>query len=97
MIDVEKKLEDLSNQLSTLISDTAKDKQYTEHDLDACRENTAKIQRSADDNRTSIEETKGLQIETEQTITDMDLQNIEAEQMITDMDLRILELEGKNE
>lgn len=41
------------------------------------------------------EKTKETQIQTEQTITDMDLQNIEAQQLITDMDLRIMELEGK--
>lgn len=91
---LKKKIEDLSNQLSTLISDTAKDKQYTEHNLDACRYNTAKAQRSADDNRTSIEETKELHIQTEQAITDIDLQNIETEQMLTDMDLRLMKLEG---
>lgn len=94
MIDVEKKLEDLSNQLSTLISDAAKDKQYTDHDLNACRDNTSKAQRAADENRTSIEETKEMQIRTEQTITDMDLRNIKTEQMITDVDLRLMALEG---
>ena len=45
-------------------------------------------------NENDIAEAKELQIQTEQTITDMDLQNIEAEQMITEMDLRLMELEG---
>ena len=37
---------------------------------------------------------RSSQIETEQTITDVDLQMIENEQMITDMDLRLMTLEG---
>ena len=97
MIDVEKKLEDLSNQLSTLISDAAKDKQYTEHDINACRDNTSRAQRAADDANEKGRKNAESIIAAEQNITDIDLQNIETEQTITDIDLRIMELEGKNE
>ena len=43
------------------------------------------------------EKSKEAKIQTEQAITDVDLQNIETEQAITDMDLRLMALEGKNE
>ena len=45
-------------------------------------------------NENDIKETKETQIYTEQSITDIDLQNIETEQTITSIDIRVIELGG---
>ena len=100
MLNLEARVLKLEKQISTLIRNMSNGKKYMENDIEAGRENTAKAQRSADKNAEKIEDLykengslRSSQIETEQTITDVDLQMIENEQMITDMDLRLMTLE----
>ena len=100
MPNLEARVSKLEKQISTLIRNMSNEKKYMENDIEAGKENTAKAQRSADKNAEKIEDVykengalRSSQIETEQTITDFDLQMIETEQMITDMDLRLMTLE----
>ena len=97
MLGYGKEIKNIKRQLTQLILNTARDKRYSEYDIEAGRINTSRAQRSADDANEKGRENAESIIAAEQTITDMDLQNIETEQTITDMDLRIMELEGKNE
>ena len=78
-----KEIKNIKRQLTQLILNTARDKRYSEYDIEAGRVNTSRAQRSADDaNEKGRENAESI---------------IDAEQTITDMDLRIMELEGKNE
>ena len=97
MLSYGKEIKNIKRQLAQLILNTARDKRYSEYDIEAGRVNTSRAQRSADDANEKGRENAESIIAAEQTITDMDLQNIETEQTITDKDLRIMELEGKNE
>lgn len=101
MPNLEARISKLEKQISTLIRNMSNGKKYMENDIEAGKENTAKAQRSADKNAEKIEDLhkengalRSSQIETEQTITDFDLQMIETEQVNTDMDLRLMALEG---
>lgn len=101
MPNLEARISKLEKQISTLIRNMSNGKKYMENDIEAGKENTAKAQRSADKNAEKIEDLRkengalrSSQIETEQTITDLDLQIIETEQVNTDMDLRLMALEG---
>ena len=48
-MNVVKEIEKIKKQLSVLIKNVSKDKQYTNYDIEAGRVNTSKAQRSADD------------------------------------------------
>ena len=48
-MNVVKEIEKIKKQLSVLIKNVSKDKQYTNYDLEAGRVNTSKAQRSADE------------------------------------------------
>ena len=83
MLGYGKEIKNIKRQLTQLILNTARDKRYSEYDIEAGRVNTSRAQRSADDaNEKGRENAESI---------------IAAEQTITDMDLRIMELEGKNE
>ena len=97
MLGYGKEIKNIKRQLAQLILNTARDKRFSEYDIEAGRVNTSRAQRSADDANEKGRENAESIIAAEQTITDMDLQSIEMGQEMTDMDLRLMELEGKNE
>ena len=53
---IEKEINNIKNQLTTLISIMSKNKQYTDYDIEAGKVNTSKAQRSADDANTLARE-----------------------------------------
>lgn len=92
-----KEIKNIKRQLAQLILNTARDKRYSEYDIESGRVNTSRAQKSADDANEKGRENAESIIAAEQSITDTDLQSIEIGQEMTDMDLRLMELEGKNE
>ena len=60
---VEKEIKNIKDQLTTLILNTAKSKQYTDYDIEAGRVNTSKAQRAADDANTLARENEGCILE----------------------------------
>ena len=93
-MNIPQEIRNIKDQLRMNIQTTAKNKQYSDYDIEAGRVNTSKAQRTADDaNELGQVNTESI-ISAEQEITDMDLQIIETEQMITDVDLRLMTLEG---
>ena len=53
---IEKEIKNIKNQLRMNIQTTAKNKQYSDYDIEAGRVNTSKAQRSADDANTLARE-----------------------------------------
>ena len=105
---IEKEINNIKNQLTTLISIMSKNKQYTDYDIEAGRVNTSKAQRSADDANTLARENEAgimdvAEIASENDGAIMDVAEIASEndgaimelaEYIASLEERILILEG---
>ena len=107
---IEKEIKNIKNQLTTLILNMSKNKQYTDYDIEAGRVNTSKAQRTADDantlareNETGIMDVASIASENDGAI--MDIAEIASEndgaimdlaEYIANLESRIEVLEGGN-
>ena len=85
-----KTIENIRNQLATLILNISNDKKHIKSDIESNSVNVAKAQRTADESKEIGRANELSIISAEQSITDLDLQNIVTEQRITDIDLRLI-------
>ena len=107
---IEKEINNIKNQLTTLISIVSKNKQYADYDIEAGRVNTSKAQRTADDANTLAQENEAgimdvAEIASENDGAIMDIAEIASEndgaimdlaEYIASLEERILILEGGN-
>ena len=107
---IDREINNIKNQLTTLISIMSKNKQYADYDIEAGRVNTSKAQRSADDANTLAQENEAgimdvASVASENDGAIMDIAEIASENDGAIMDLaeyiagleeRILILEGGN-
>ena len=105
---IEKEINNIKNQLTTLISIVSKNKQYADYDIEAGRANTSKAQRSADDantlareNETGIMDVASIASENDSAIMDIaeiasenDGAIVELAEYIANLEERITILEG---
>ena len=107
---IDKEINNIKNQLTTLISIVSKNKQYADYDIEAGRVNTSKAQRSADDANTLARENEGCILEVADVASEndgciLDLASIASEndgailelaEYIANLEERISTLEGGN-
>ena len=107
---IEKEINNIKNQLTTLISIMSKNKQYIGYDIEAGRVNTSKAQRSADDantlareNESGIMDVASVASENDGCILDLasiasenDRAMVELAEYIANLEERITILEGGN-
>ena len=107
---IDREINNIKNQLTTLISIMSKNKQYTDYDIEAGRVNTSKAQRSADDantlareNEAGIMDVASVASENDGCILDLasiasenDAAIVELAEYIANLEERITILEGGN-
>ena len=105
---IDREINNIKNQLTTLISIMSKNKQYSDYDIEAGRVNTSKAQRSADDANTLTRENEAgimdvASIASENDSAIMDIAEIASEndgaivelaEYIANLEERITILEG---
>ena len=89
---IEKEINNIKNQLTTLISIVSKNKQYADYDIEASRVNTSKAQRSADDANTLARENEGCILEVADVASENDGCVVELAGMASENNDAILEL-----
>ena len=89
---IEKEINNIKNQLTTLISIMSKNKQYADYDIEAGRVNTSKAQRTADDANTLAQENEGCVLEVADIASENDGCAVELAGMASENNDAILEL-----
>ena len=89
---IEKEINNIKNQLTTLISIVSKNKQYADYDIEAGRVNTSKAQRTADDANTLARENEGCILEVADVASENDGCVVELAGMASENNDAILEL-----
>ena len=89
---IEKEIKNIKNQLTTLILNMSKNKQYIDYDIEAGRVNTSKAQRSADDANTLARENEGCILEVADVASENDGCAVELAGMASENNDAILEL-----
>ena len=89
---IEKEINNIKNQLTTLILIMSKNKQYTDYDIEAGRVNTSKAQRSADDANTLAHENEGCILEVADVASENDGCILDLASIASENDGAILEL-----
>ena len=89
---IEKEINNIKNQLTTLISIVSKNKQYADYDIEAGRVNTSKAQRSADDANTLARENEAGIMDVASVASENDGAVVELAGMASENNDAILEL-----
>lgn len=89
---IEKEINNIKNQLTTLISIVSKNKQYADYDIEAGRVNTSKAQRTADDANTLAQENEGCILEVADVASENDGCAVELASIASENNDAILEL-----
>ena len=91
-MNVVKEIEKIKKQLSVLIKNVSKDKQYTGYDIEAGRVNTSKAQRSADEANELSRENEGCILEVADIASENDGCILDLASIASENDSAILEL-----
>ena len=89
---IEKEINNIKNQLTTLISIMWKNKQYADYDIEAGRVNTSKAQRSADDANTLARENEGCILEVADVASENDGAIMDIAEIASENDGAIMDL-----
>lgn len=95
-MNIPQEIRNIKDQLRMNIQTTAKNKQYSDYDIDACRVNTSKAQRSADDANTLARENDGAIMDIAEIASENDGVIVELAEYIANLEERITILEGGN-
>ena len=96
-MNIQQEIRNIKDQLRMNIQTTAKNKQYSDYDIDAGRVNTSKAQRSADDANTLAQENDGAIMNIAEIASENDGAILELAEYIANLEERITILEGVNE
>lgn len=91
-MNVVQEIKNIKAQIKTIILNSAKDKQYTNYDLEAGRVNTAKAQRSADSANELSRENEGCILEVADIASENDGCILDLASIASENDSAILEL-----
>ena len=91
-MNVVQEIKNIKAQIKTIILNSAKDKQYTNYDLEAGRVNTAKAQRSADSVNELSRENEGCILEVADIASENDGCILDLASIASENDSAILEL-----
>ena len=95
-MNIQQEIRNIKDQLRMNIQTTAKNKQYSDYDIEAGRVNTSKAQRSADDANTLARENEGCILEVADVSSENDGAIMELAEYIANLESRIETLEGGN-
>ena len=95
-MNIPQEIRNIKDQLRMNIQTTAKNKQYSDYDIEAGRVNTSKAQRSADDANTLARENEGCILEVADVSSENDGAIMELAEYIANLESRIETLEGGN-
>ena len=95
-MNIPQEIRNIKDQLRMNIQTTAKNKQYSDYDVDAGRVNTSKAQRSADDANTLARENDGCIFDLASIASENDGAILELAEYIANLEERISTLEGGN-
>ena len=91
-MNIPQEIRNIKDQLRMNIQTTAKNKQYSDYDIEAGRVNTSKAQRSADDANTLARENEGCILEVADVASENDECVVELSGMVSENNDAILEL-----
>ena len=89
---IDREINNIKNQLTTLISIVSKNKQYTDYDIEAGRVNTSKAQRTADDANTLARENEGCIMDVASVASENDGAIMDIAEIASENDGAIMEL-----
>ena len=95
-MNIQQEIRNIKDQLRMNIQTTAKNKQYSDYDIDAGRVNTSKAQRSADDANTLARENEAGIMDVASVASENDGAIVELAEYIANLEERITILEGEN-
>ena len=96
-MNIPQEIRNIKDQLRMNIQTTAKNKQYSDYDIDAGRVNTSKAQHSADDANTLARENEFGIMDVASVASENDGAILELAEYIANLEERITILEGVNE
>ena len=96
-MNIPQEIRNIKDQLRMNIQTTAKNKQYSDYDIDAGRVNTSKAQHSADDANTLARENESGIMDVASVASENDGAILELAEYIANLEERITILEGGNE
>ena len=89
---IEKEIKNIKSQLTTLILNMSKNKQYTDYDIEAGRVNTSKAQRSADDANTLARENETCIMDVAEIASENDGAILDVAEIASENDGAIMDL-----
>ena len=95
-MNIQQEIRNIKDQLRMNIQTTAKNKQYSDYDIEAGRVNTSKAQRTADDANTLARENEGCILDLASIASENDGAILELAEYIANLEERISNLEGGN-
>ena len=95
-MNIPQEIRNIKDQLRMNIQTTAKNKQYSDYDIEAGRLNTSKVQRTADDANTLARENDGAIMDIAEIASENDGAIVELAEYIANLEERITILEGGN-
>lgn len=95
-MNIQQEIRNIKDQLRMNIQTTAKNKQYSDYDIDAGRVNTSKAQRSAYDANTLARENEAGIMDVAEIASENDGAIVELAEYIANLEERITILEGGN-
>ena len=95
-MNIPQEIRNIKDQLRMNIQTTAKNKKYSDYDIDAVRVNTSKAQRSADDANTLAQENEAGIMDIAEIASENDGAIVELAEYIANLEERITILEGGN-
>ena len=95
-MNIPQEIRNIKDQLRMNIQTTAKNKQYSDYDIEAGRVNTSKAQRSADDANTLARENEGCIMDVASVASENDGAIMDLAEYIANLESRIEVLEGGN-
>ena len=91
-MNIQQEIRNIKDQLRMNIQTTAKNKQYSDYDIDAGRVNTSKAQRSADDANTLARENEGCVLEVANVASENDGAIMDIAEIASENDGAIMDL-----
>ena len=91
-MNIPQEIRNIKDQLRMNIQTTAKNKQYSDYDIEAGRVNTSKAQRTADDANTLAQENEGCIMDVASVASENDGAIMDIAEIASENDLAIVEL-----
>ena len=95
-MNIPQEIRNIKDQLRMNIQNTAKNKQYSDYDIEAGRVNTSKAQRTADDANTLAQENEAGIMDVASVASENDSAIMDLAEYIANLESRIETLEGGN-